>query len=131
MEKKEQNTGQLQIRIQPSLYERFRKICEKKYASISSVVKDLIVKFVEGSEAEMGIYEHVGRLNVRYYDKDGKYLDHGRMIYKTLPMAGDIIHPFITIHGDCDWKVVEVKMPTDDTCFEIYVEDLGTFSGAK
>ena len=50
MEKKEQNTGQLQIRIQPTLYERFKKICERKYASISSVVKELVVKYVEDNE---------------------------------------------------------------------------------
>lgn len=50
MNKKERNTGQLQIRIQPSLFDRFRKICEKKYASISGVIKELIVKYVEENE---------------------------------------------------------------------------------
>jgi predicted DNA-binding protein len=48
--KKEQNTSQLQIRIQPSLYERLKKVCEHKYKSISGTMKDLIVKFVEENE---------------------------------------------------------------------------------
>ena len=50
MKKKELNTGQLQIRIQPSLHEKFKEVCERKYASISSVVKELIVKFLEDNE---------------------------------------------------------------------------------
>ena len=50
MTKKEQNTAQLQIRIQPSLYDRLKKVCDKKYKSISGAMKDLIVKFVEDNE---------------------------------------------------------------------------------
>jgi hypothetical protein len=47
MNKKEQNTDQLQIRIQPSLFKKFKKTCEKKYKSVSGALKDLIIKFVE------------------------------------------------------------------------------------
>lgn len=79
-------------------------------------------------ERKMAIYNHKGRLNVRYYDKDGKYIDHGRMIYPIIPIKDEIIHPFHTAFGKCDWKVIEVKMPDNDSCFEIYIEDLGTFS---
>jgi hypothetical protein len=68
------------------------------------------------------LYIHNGRQHVRYYSKDGKYMDHGRMIYETLPVPGDIIHPFITINGPCNWKVHEVKMPDNDPCVEIIVE---------
>ena len=52
MAKKEQNTAQLQIRIQPSLYDRLKKVCDCKYKSISGAMKDLIVKFVEENETK-------------------------------------------------------------------------------
>ena len=72
----------------------------------------------------MGLYNHAGRLNVRYYDKDGKYLDHGRMIYQSIPAPGEVIHPFTTTKGSVSWKVIDVKMPENDPCFEFYVECL-------
>jgi predicted DNA-binding protein len=50
MDKKEQNTGQLQIRIQPSLHKRLKKVCERKYKTISSTIKDLIVEFIKENE---------------------------------------------------------------------------------
>ena len=117
MDKKEQNTAQVQIRIQPSLYERFKKMCEKKYGTISGVIKDLMVKAVEESEG-------IKRLNIRYYDENGKYLDHGRLI-GSIANIGDTIHPFMTVNGECNWKVVDVKIPSNDSCFEICVKDLG------
>ena len=50
MSKKEQNTAQMLIRIQPSLYEKFKLVCDKKYTSVSGMVKEMIVKFVEENE---------------------------------------------------------------------------------
>lgn len=50
MKNKEQNTAQLQIRIQPSLFECFKKVCDEKYKSVSGTLKDLIVEFVEKNE---------------------------------------------------------------------------------
>lgn len=47
MDKKELNTAQLQIRIQPSLFEQFKMVCDKKYKSVSGMLKDLIVKCIE------------------------------------------------------------------------------------
>jgi ribA/ribD-fused uncharacterized protein len=46
------------------------------------------------------------------------------MIYEKLPEPGDIVHPFGTINGYCNWKVVDVKTPENDVCYEIYIEDL-------
>lgn len=72
----------------------------------------------------MGIYEHQGRLNVRYYDKDGNYVDHGRMIYEEVPKVGDIVSPFYYDKGKCQWKVLEVRFPEDDPCMEVQFEDI-------
>ena len=59
-------------------------------------------------------------------DENGKYLDHGRLSgIGNLPNVDDVIHPFMTIHGDCNWKVIDVKTLLNDFCFEIYVKDLG------
>lgn len=69
------------------------------------------------------LYSHAGRINVRYYDRNG-YLDHGRMIYETIPAKGDIVHPFMGKNGQCNWRVFDVKMPENDSCFEIYVDVL-------
>jgi predicted DNA-binding protein len=52
MNKKEQNTSQLQIRIRPSLLEKFKKVCEKKYKSVAGAIKEMIVKFVEENEGK-------------------------------------------------------------------------------
>ena len=48
--KKEKSTEQLMLWIQPTLYKRFKKVCEKKYSSVSGMVKKLIVDFVEKNE---------------------------------------------------------------------------------
>ena len=50
MDKKEKSTEQMLVFMQPSLYKRFRKVCEKKYSSVSGIVKKLIVEFVEKNE---------------------------------------------------------------------------------
>jgi predicted DNA-binding protein len=52
MDKKEQNTMQMQIRIQPSLYRRLQAISEAKYKSVSGLIKDLIVKFLDENEGK-------------------------------------------------------------------------------
>jgi len=61
-----------------------------------------------------------GRVNVRYYSENGKYLDHGRFIYKTLPTVNEIIRPFPTTV----WRVVETKIPPNDPCVEIYIKEI-------
>jgi len=48
--KKEQSNSQLQIRIPFSLLKRLKGVCNQKYRSVSSVVKELILKFVEENE---------------------------------------------------------------------------------
>ena len=50
MNKKEQNTAQLQIRIQPSLFKKFKLVCDKRYKSVSGMLKDLIVKCIDENE---------------------------------------------------------------------------------
>jgi hypothetical protein len=50
MDKKEKSTEQMLVFMQPSLYKRFRKVCEKKYSSVSGMVKKLILEFVEKNE---------------------------------------------------------------------------------
>jgi predicted DNA-binding protein len=50
MNKKEQNTNQMRICIQPSLHKRLKKVCEQKYKTVSGVIKDLILVFVEENE---------------------------------------------------------------------------------
>jgi hypothetical protein len=47
MDKKELNTSQVQIRIQPSLFKKFKSVCDKKYKSVSGMLKDLIVRCIE------------------------------------------------------------------------------------
>lgn len=71
------------------------------------------------------------KLNIRYYDKNG-YRDHGRTsVYGgVLPKVGDVISPFCGVMDNkrvqCKWRVIEVKdPPEDDSCYEIYFEDLG------
>jgi hypothetical protein len=50
MNKKEKATEQMLVWLQPSLYARFKKICEKKYSSVSGTIKELMIKFVEANE---------------------------------------------------------------------------------
>ena len=52
MDKKEQNSDQLQIRIRPSLLKKFKKTCEKNYKSVSGAIKDLMLRFVKEGENE-------------------------------------------------------------------------------
>ncbi len=57
------------------------------------------------------------RKYVRYYNLNGVYLDHGRMIYSSIPSVGQIIKPF----PGCLWEVIEVKFPENDQCIEIFI----------
>lgn len=75
-------------------------------------------------EYDHNIYEHQGRRHVRYYDKNNKYISHGRMIHETIPSIGTIISPFLETRGPCLWKVLGVRFPSDDPCMEIQVEEL-------
>lgn len=50
MDKKEQNTAQLQIRIRPSLYDKLKKTCQKRYISVSGAIKGMILDFIEQNE---------------------------------------------------------------------------------
>jgi predicted DNA-binding protein len=47
---RENSDKEMQIRMPPSLYERFKTICDGRYKSVSAVVKELMVKFVEDNE---------------------------------------------------------------------------------
>ena len=38
--------------VQPDLYEKFKKCCEKKYKTISETLRDLIVEYVERKTEE-------------------------------------------------------------------------------
>jgi phage-related protein len=52
MNTKEKATAQMLVWIQPSLYKQFKKVCEKKYSSVSGMVKKLMVKFIEENKNE-------------------------------------------------------------------------------
>jgi len=73
---------------------------------------------------KMSLYEHNGRNHVRYYAKNGKYIDHGRMIYKEIPKAGEIIAPFMGTNGPIKYKVAEVAFPPEDPCMVVYCEEV-------
>lgn len=61
--------------------------------------------------------------HVHYFNPKGEYIDHGRMIYKTLPVIGEFVHPFYGIPGKCNWKVIKVE--ETDRLILIHVEDHG------
>ena len=65
------------------------------------------------------------RLYVRYYDKNGNYLDHGRMMLDSIPQINEIIHPFKTTKGDCNWRIIKIEIPENDSCYEFHIEDIG------
>lgn len=44
---KEKVTQELGIRIQPSLFKKFQEKCTKKYKTVSEVLRELIVAYVE------------------------------------------------------------------------------------
>jgi len=68
-------------------------------------------------------YEHNQRIHIRYYDKNDKYFDHGRMIYEGIPNKGDLITPFLGKDGPIVYTVRAVKFPEKDSCMEIYIEE--------
>jgi len=77
--------------------------------------------------SETQFYEHAGRNHVRYYDVGtGKYLDHGRMIYKHLPRVGYVVKPF----PYANWLIKEIKFPEGDVCIELYIIDIDVMSDA-
>ena len=45
--KKEKFTQEIRIVVPPSLYSPFLKRCEEKYKTISEVLRELMVKYVE------------------------------------------------------------------------------------
>lgn len=69
-------------------------------------------------EEHPGLFEHQSRRNVRYYNRNNEYFDHGRMIYKEIPEVGEFISPF----PKCNWKVLEVRFPDNDDSVELYVD---------
>jgi len=52
MSKKEKSTEQLMLWVPPSLNKKFKKVCEKKYSSVSGMIKELMVKFIEANKDE-------------------------------------------------------------------------------
>ena len=61
-----------------------------------------------------------GRKHVRYYRKNGRYLDHGRAVALkgVEPTPGSTVTPF----PETTWKVVEVRWPENYSCLEVYVD---------
>lgn len=47
---KEKVTKDINIRVQPSLFEKLRKRCKTRYKTISEVIRELIVQYVEGDK---------------------------------------------------------------------------------
>jgi metal-responsive CopG/Arc/MetJ family transcriptional regulator len=47
--KKEKITELLNIRIQPTLMEKFKKKCNKNYKTFSEVIRELIIRYIEKS----------------------------------------------------------------------------------
>ena len=48
--KKEKYTEEIRIVVPPSLYAPFVEKCEKKYKTISEVLRELMVKYLEEGE---------------------------------------------------------------------------------
>lgn len=44
---KEKATKDVNLRIQPSLYQKFTKICNKNYKKKSEVIRELMLKYIE------------------------------------------------------------------------------------
>jgi predicted DNA-binding protein len=47
---KEKVTRDINIRVHPSLFEKLQKKCKKRYKTVSEVVRELIVEYVENDE---------------------------------------------------------------------------------
>ena len=45
--KKEKITREIRVLMQPSLYERLEKKCQEKYKTISDIIRELVVKYLE------------------------------------------------------------------------------------
>jgi len=50
--KKEKVTKDINIRVQPTLFEKLRKKCHGKYQTVSEVVRQLIVEYVDKKETK-------------------------------------------------------------------------------
>jgi len=44
---KEKLTEEIRVMVQPSLYRSFKKSCNKKYKTISEVIRDYMVQYIE------------------------------------------------------------------------------------
>lgn len=53
--KKEKSSAQLHIAIRPSLLKKFELICDKNYKSVSGLVKELMVKYIEENKEKINV----------------------------------------------------------------------------
>ena len=44
---KENSTKLMPVLVPPTLYKQFKQLCDQQYRSVSSVVKELMIKFLE------------------------------------------------------------------------------------
>lgn len=51
MAKKEKNTKAIRVVMQPSLYEKLIKVCDRNYTTVSAAIRDMIVKYTKESDA--------------------------------------------------------------------------------
>lgn len=50
--KKEKTNRQIIFKVQPSLYEKFLKKCNKQHRCVSEVFRDFMVRFISKKEVE-------------------------------------------------------------------------------
>ncbi len=48
---KEKSTRDVNLRVQPSLYNQFQKQCTKNYKKVSEVIRELMLKYIEENKS--------------------------------------------------------------------------------